>query len=166
MPPNKKVFPQQCSGDRGEEHCILLRRWVGFAMPLRTSHHRTTTHPGLARNKRVFSTFPSNLLLCFVTGQSMLPFFLPVMQFQRRLTNFLHNSVELHQTPTSVAAAAGARGQEVQTQAAAEGFTPLHPPSANKNKRRIKSVSRRVTSSEITQQLESNQSSQKAAGEL
>lgn len=74
----------------------------------------------------------------------MLPFFLPVMQLQRCLMNFLCNSVELHQTPAAVAATKGAKGQGVQTQAVAEGSSQLHPPSANKSKRRIKSVSRRA----------------------
>lgn len=61
-PSNKKVFPQQSWGDTGEEHCILLQRGVGFAMPLRTWHHRTTSHPGLAGTEEFSQPFPAT---CF-----------------------------------------------------------------------------------------------------
>lgn len=71
-----------------------------------------------------------------MSGETTLPLVLPVMQFQQCLMNFLRNCVELHQHQTSVAAATCVRGQGVQTQAAAEGCTQLHPLSANKNKRK------------------------------
>lgn len=89
----RKVCPQQPCGDTmssllpGEEnttvavtpaeHCMHSaegeERERVVCNALRT-WRRTTTHSDLARKRRVFSGFPSNLLLCFMTSEILLPF--------------------------------------------------------------------------------------------
>lgn len=86
-----------CSDTRKKKHCIHSVAERGWVLQCHKNLTPQDYNPlRSCQEPRVFSAFSSNLLLCFVTSEGMLPFCLHVMQFQWCLIKLLHNSVSLH----------------------------------------------------------------------